>query len=182
MIPKRLSAKFFSLNQQQPNLTAYVPIFQRAIQQQTLAGMLIDVADYAHVPQGPGVILIAHELDYAVDVSRGEAGIMVTYKHVAETDLTSTILALFKHLTALVVLLQQDPTLDFPVNRQIVELSFRDRLQYPNRPETLALVGSALQAVLATVGGGEVRPIHNDSREPFTVHLVLQADLELTRA
>ncbi len=50
MIPKRLSAKFFSTADQSPNLTAYVPIFQRAIQQQALAGMLIDVADYAHVP------------------------------------------------------------------------------------------------------------------------------------
>jgi len=177
MIPKRLSAKFFSTADQSPNLTAYVPIFQRAIQQQALAGMLIDVADYAHVPQGPGVILIAHEMDYAVDASRGELGIVVTYKHIAETHLTDAVLTLFTHLNALATLLEQEVEVQLPLNRQVVELSFRDRLNFPNQPETLTLVEPALSAVLVTVGGGEVRPVHNDPREPFTVHLALATDL-----
>jgi len=29
-------------------------------------GLLIDVADYAHVPDGPGVILIGHDVDYGI--------------------------------------------------------------------------------------------------------------------
>ena len=32
--------------------------------------MLIDVADYRHVPAGPGVLLIGHEANYSLDNRR----------------------------------------------------------------------------------------------------------------
>ena len=36
--------------------------------QQPRSGLLIDVADYAHFPDGPGVILIGHDVDYGIDL------------------------------------------------------------------------------------------------------------------
>ena len=37
--------------------------------------MLIDVADYGHVPQGPGVVLVAHEANIYLDRLDGRTGL-----------------------------------------------------------------------------------------------------------
>ena len=44
-----------------------IPVFHRWIQTQAVDGLLIDVADYTHLPTGPAVILIAHEGQYSID-------------------------------------------------------------------------------------------------------------------
>jgi hypothetical protein len=38
--------------------------------------LLIDVADYRHVHNGPGVILIAHDAHYAMDAAGGRLGLL----------------------------------------------------------------------------------------------------------
>ncbi len=57
-------------------LEAFIPVFHRWIQSQCLAELLIDVADYRHVHNGPGVILIAHDAHYAMDVADGRLGLL----------------------------------------------------------------------------------------------------------
>ena len=38
-----------------------IPVFHRWIQRQAVDGLLIDVADFPHMPTGPCVVLVAHE-------------------------------------------------------------------------------------------------------------------------
>ncbi len=38
--------------------------------------LLIDVADYRHVPQGPGVVLIAHDAHYVMDLADDRLGLL----------------------------------------------------------------------------------------------------------
>ncbi len=47
---------------------AAIDVFHRFIQRGMVEGLLIDVADYQHVPQGPGVLLVGHDIDYGVSV------------------------------------------------------------------------------------------------------------------
>ena len=50
----------------------FVPVFHRLIQADALPGhLLIDVADYAHVPNGPGTLLVAREANVHMDRSDG---------------------------------------------------------------------------------------------------------------
>ena len=53
-----------------------IPVFHRWIQQQELEELMIDVADYSHVPDGPSVILICHDAHYGLDRSDGEIGLL----------------------------------------------------------------------------------------------------------
>ena len=80
IVPRRLGVKF-SLKQQ-PTLQPedILPIFQRWIQEHTIEGMLIDVIDYKHVPDGPGIVLIADEFDLAYDLADGEIGLYYVRK------------------------------------------------------------------------------------------------------
>ncbi|MCG8364404.1 MAG: hypothetical protein MJA27_13865, partial [Pseudanabaenales cyanobacterium] len=44
-----------------------INVFHSWIQDQKLDDQLIDVADYSHVPEGPGVMLIGHNAFYSFD-------------------------------------------------------------------------------------------------------------------
>jgi hypothetical protein len=57
-------------------LEEFIPVFHDWIQTQQLAELLIDVADYRHVPQGPGIVLIAHDGHYAMDLTDARLGLL----------------------------------------------------------------------------------------------------------
>ena len=48
------------------NLSAYVAVFHDWIRRGATEDLLIDVVSYEHVPAGPGVLLLGHEVDYAI--------------------------------------------------------------------------------------------------------------------
>src|SRR4051812_19978067 len=52
-----------------------VEVMHRWIQGRRLDEVLIDVADYSHVHDGPGVVLIGHEGNYSVDRLDGRLGL-----------------------------------------------------------------------------------------------------------
>ena len=53
-----------------------IPVFHRWIKQRLLPELTIDVANYRHVPQGPGVVLIGHGSDYFMDEGEGRPGLL----------------------------------------------------------------------------------------------------------
>ena len=61
-------------------LTDAIAVFHRWIQTSAVPGLLIDVADYSHVVNGPGVVLIGHESYYSLDVSKGRLGLLYQRK------------------------------------------------------------------------------------------------------
>ena len=59
----------------------FVPIFHNWIQNKAIDDhLLIDVADYSHIPDGPGVMLIAHEGNFSLDQESQQPGIMYMRK------------------------------------------------------------------------------------------------------
>lgn len=48
---------------------ALIKMLHRWIREGAVPGILLDVADYAHVPDGPGVLLVGHEVDYGFEGS-----------------------------------------------------------------------------------------------------------------
>jgi hypothetical protein len=76
----KFCVKFFAVDPSAVRLDAFIPVYHRWIQKQAVEGMLVDVADYGHLPQGPGVMLIAHEADYGMDSAEGPLGLLYTRK------------------------------------------------------------------------------------------------------
>ena len=59
----------------------FIPVFHSWIQDKVIADhLLIDVADYSHIPDGPGVMLIAHEGHFSLDQENHQPGIMYMRK------------------------------------------------------------------------------------------------------
>src|SRR5436305_4050696 len=59
----------------------FVPIFHRWIQNQSIDWhLLIDVADYAHVPAGPGTLVVAAEANIHMDRGENRLGLLYVRK------------------------------------------------------------------------------------------------------
>ena len=59
----------------------FIPVFHNWIQDKIVDDhLLIDVADYSHIPDGPGVMLVAHEGNFSLDQESQQPGIMYMRK------------------------------------------------------------------------------------------------------
>jgi hypothetical protein len=62
------------------DLAPLIPVFHGWIQDQVFGDLLLDVADYRHVPGGPGIVLIGQEGDYSVDRTDHRLGVRYNRK------------------------------------------------------------------------------------------------------
>ena len=58
----------------------FIPVFHDWIKHHRLGELLVDVASYGHVPNGPGVGIVGHGSDYFVDSSEGRQGLLYSRK------------------------------------------------------------------------------------------------------
>lgn len=136
----------------------FVPLFHSWIQQHKIPDhLLIDVADYQHVPDGPGTLLIAYEANFAMDKMDGRLGLMYVRKQPfpdADTFSARLRAALRAEFQA-AVLLEKDPRLAGRIQFVTNEITFRihDRLHAPNTPETFAAVKGDLEATFGDLYG-----------------------------
>jgi hypothetical protein len=173
---QRIRVKFYVNNPIEVDITLFIPIFHRWIQEHTVPGLLIDVVDYKHVRQGPGIILIGHEGDYGIDLEGGQLGLVYTRKR----DLTGTVAERLQTTLYPALLagrtLEETPELNgrFTFHTNQLELSFPDRLHAPNTPETLAALRPDILALAADLypGADVALTPGDDEKRPFTVHLL----------
>ena len=77
---------FFDVNRNYSS-KAFIPVFHTWIQDELVEDhLLIDVADYSHIPDGPGIMLIAHEGHFSLDQEKYQPGIMYMRKTKIECE------------------------------------------------------------------------------------------------
>ncbi len=171
-VPKRLTIKFFIDNP--APAASIIPIFQRWIQRNQVEGLLIDVVDYQHVYKGPGIILIAHEGDYAYDFGDNRAGIQYTLKQTADFSLREALSITLRRVLQAIHQLDNEQSVDnLQINSSEFQIMFRDRLNYPNNATTQLEIISKIRAVLSENYGSElsITAVEGDSRDPLTLQV-----------
>ena len=73
---QHLSVKIFAQPGAELNSADAIAVFHRWIQHGDSPEMLIDVADYAHVPAGPGVVLMGLQAAYSLDSRHNRLGLL----------------------------------------------------------------------------------------------------------
>jgi hypothetical protein len=74
----RVCVKIFAAEHKiEDDAALFVPIFHEWIRDQVLDLVVLDVADYAHAPESPGIMLVCHEASFSLDRSDGRLGIVV---------------------------------------------------------------------------------------------------------
>src|SRR5690242_9151819 len=81
----KLGIKFFASNGR-IDLTEFIPVFHEWIQKQIMEGhLLIDVHNYSHIHEGPGILLVAHEGNFSIDFTEGRMGFVYYRKQPFKT-------------------------------------------------------------------------------------------------
>ncbi|HEY3937870.1 MAG TPA: hypothetical protein VGL97_10595 [Bryobacteraceae bacterium] len=135
---QHVNIKIFAQRADGVNLSEAIPVFHRWIQRRDLPEMLIDVADYSHVPAGPGVVLIAHEANYSLDCARNRLGLLYNRKAAAEEPAQAQLQQAYDSALAACLRLENEPEFEGKLRFDPcdVELTLNDRLLHPNTEES----------------------------------------------
>jgi hypothetical protein len=154
----RYDLKLFLHDAVSVDLETFIPLFHGWIQDQRLQELLIDVADYRHV-HGPGVVLIAHDAHYAMDMAQGRLGLL--YSRRREThpsrqalrNVTDRLRSVFHCALTACQELETDPALQGRLRFCGDELLLRlnDRLRAPNTATAYHELRQHLEPFLATL-------------------------------
>ena len=174
--PQRIAAKFLLADPTAGlDLAPFIAVFHRYIQQGAVPGLLVDVADYSHVPDGPGVVLIGHDVDYGLDQVGGKTGLLTLRKRY--TGLSTAEVArdtLVKALTTMRALeAEAGAAVSFDTGAVTFELF--DRLLSPNSDESFETRRKELEPVadaLYGAGAHEIERVHaEDPRKALALRV-----------
>jgi hypothetical protein len=160
---------------------AFVPVFHRWIKDGVLPELVIDVANYDHVPKGPGVVLIGHGSDYFMDEAEGRLGLLHNRKRSGPAP-AERLADLARRTLHVAALLEKEPSLAGKVAFATNELLFRvnDRLAAPNTDATFASLRDELEALGQRLFGGAVALARvGGPKELFAVRLTSAASAPL---
>ena len=153
---QRIALKIFLDDRTALSPREIIPVFHRWIQTHAVDGLLIDVADYSHLPTGPLVLLVGHEGRYVLDRGDDRPGLQYVRTQPLDGPLQTRLRAAAGMLLRAARLLEEDATLRGPVRFRGDEIEWvsNDRLLAPNTPDTLAAVRPAFESFLAALSGG----------------------------
>jgi hypothetical protein len=153
---QHVNVKLMLAHPDEIDLEPLVPIFHSWIQEQAPGDLLLDIADYRHVPAGPGVVLIGYQGDYSVDNARNRLG--VRYNRKAELDGDNASRLRQAGVAALTACgrLESDGRLagKFHFNGREVELFVNDRALAPNTDATRRAAETELRGFFGQMFGG----------------------------
>ena len=127
---QHINVKLLVKDPEKVDLEGVVPVFHTWIQGQIFDELLLDVADYSHVPDGPGVVLIGHEADYALDNTDGRLGVRYNCKAPMPGSNRDRLAQAARAALSAFERLEQDFNLHF--NNREIEIIVNDRLLAPN--------------------------------------------------
>ena len=142
------------------SVDAAIPEFHRWIQQNATGEMLIDVVDYRHVPDGPGVVLIGHDGDYGLST----AGLTYSRKTKSAGSDVEKILDAYNRAA--------EAGRRFGLAWREFEVIVNDRIGTPNTDENW----HALQALLTDAFGLEVTR-RGEPRSRLTARVTAKTNL-----
>jgi hypothetical protein len=163
MESSKFAVKYFVKDAAAVDPQAFIPLFHQWIQTHALEDhLLIDVADYHHVPSGPGTMLVAHEANLSTDTSNERLGLLYARKQPIDGSLTDRLRVTFRSALRAMQLIETAPSLAGRIQFRTDNPIFRinDRLFAPNTPETFAAMRPALDAFLTSLYGAPIKLSH----------------------
>lgn len=135
---QHVNIKIFAKTGRDVDVADAIPVFHRWIQKRALPELLIDVADYSHVPEGPGVLLIAHEANYSLDYARDQLGLLYNRKAQGSGDAQEELAQAYDAAMIACQRLEQEPEFQgkLQFDSHHLEIVFNDRLLHPNTDES----------------------------------------------
>ncbi|MEX2352139.1 MAG: hypothetical protein WD529_06860 [Balneolaceae bacterium] len=182
--PKRLQVKLFFDESTDVPVKSYIPVFHKWIQGQSTDDLLIDVHNYSHMHHGPGILLVAHESDFSIDLAEGKHGFVYRRKREFTGTTGELVELVLQRAIKGALLLASEKSLPGKVSFRLdeMEVRFMDRLAWPNSESGWKAAESELNKTTGKLFGKdnvELQRVENDSREPLTVKILYAVPLTL---
>jgi len=163
-----------------------VDVFHKWVAAQSVPGvLLVDVAELLHVPDGPGVVAVGVEADFALDHTRGTWGVLSRRKDVRPGTNAERIAQAFEAAGQSAVWLEEAFAGKLRFSRTEFELIVNDRAIAPNTPESYAQGIPEIEAALRSLlGPGEFTLTRHEARrrERFGVTVKMAKPFVLANA
>ncbi len=126
-------------------LEEFIPVFHGWIQRKAVDGLLVDVADYSHLPNSPGVVLVGFDADRSMDASEGPLGLLYMRKQPG-----ATLKDAWRATLDACAKLEDEPSLKGRLRFTPAETLFiaNDRLAAPNDGAAWSKIEPELKALL----------------------------------
>ena len=146
--------------------------------------VLIDVADYSHVPGGPVTLLVGHEANYSLDSSHAEPGLLYSRKQPAAGDLAGRLESALRSALTACQRLEAEPSLEGKVKFRVGDflLVANDRLNAANDEAGEGALCAALEPVLARLFAGAEYAIERDGDARLRLNLRVRAQTDADTA
>jgi hypothetical protein len=156
-------------------LADVIPVFHAWIRDGGVpGGLLIDVHDYSHVPAGPGVLLVGHDVDYGLDCAGDRPGLALARKRPFGASFAERLRLVARDALAACTVLESTPSLAgrlrFRHDEALVVVN--DRLHAPNTEATFDALRHDLDRVMRDVLGIPAIALvrEPDPKRRFAVH------------
>jgi hypothetical protein len=169
MRAQRISLKLYVEPGTLPDPERTVPIFHGWIRDHTLPELLIDVARYGHVHEGPAVLLVGQHADYAIHQGEGRLGLVVTLRRDGAADGERLAELFTRTLRAAHLLEGALEGVRFRSDELL--LSVVDRLAAPNSDATFAELAPEIRVAAERLLGPLSAAREGSEAEPFSVRL-----------
>jgi len=173
----RLGIKFFAAEPAPLQVTEFIPIFHTWIQRQIVQDhLLVDVHNYSHIHQGPGILLVAHQGNFSIDMADGRMGLLYYRKQPAAGSLHDRLVTILKSTLQGCSLLEDEPRLRgrFRFRTDDLLIIANDRLNTPNEEPAFLELQPVLSAVFERILDGTgftLSRSSNDPKERFAVRV-----------
>jgi len=167
--------KLFATPESQPHLAEAIPVFHRWIQERRLPETMIDVADYEHVPNGPGIILVCHEAIYGLDQEKGRLGLLYNRRAALNGSVEDRLFQAVEAVKSAAAQLEQEPEFagQLRFDQTAWEVAVSDRALVPNTDVTWNALSPVIRNVFdSLIGAGQYGLERGgDPRELFRVSI-----------
>ena len=151
---QKIEIKFFAVEREPVPLTAFIDLFHGWIQASD--GVYHDVADYSHMHQGPGIVLVAPDFYVSVDETGGRRGFLFSQKARLEGSNQERLARVFQTALENCRRLQAEPALQRKIEFRFdeFEITLNDRLLAPNGDETYGVLKAEIEPFVSRLFGG----------------------------
>ena len=172
---QKIEIKFFAVEREPVPLTAFIDLFHGWIQASD--GVYHDVADYSHMHQGPGIVLVAPDFYVSVDETGGRRGFLFSQKARLEGTNQERLVRVFRDALENCRRLQAEPTLQRKIEFRFdeFEITLNDRLLAPNGEESYQAFKAEIEPFVSRVFGGAPVSLQQESDARRRVRLGIQA-------
>ena len=159
---QKINVKFFAVENEPVPLTAFIDVFHSWIQASD--GTYHDVADYSHMRAGPGIVLVAHEMNVSIDETGGRRGLLYNRKAPLQGSNPERLREVFRSALKYCCRVEGEPALKGRIIFRVdeAEVTFNDRLLAPNTVDAFVSIKADLELFFRQLYGTSAVSLERD--------------------